>query len=174
MSIRRRLVVGVAWMFAGNWTEQAANFLVFIVLARMLGAEAFGLAAMAIVFVLLGEFLVRETLTETIIQLKQVEDGHLDAVFWLLGLLSVCIVGLTIICADWIAGLFSEPRVAGYLVWATPAVLCIGLSGVPVACLRRQLEFRVLAIRATLGVLAGGAVGIAMALGDLGPWSLVG
>lgn len=161
-------------MFAGNWTEQATNFLVFIVLARVLGAEAFGLAAMALVVVVLGEFLVRDTLTETIIQLEEVEDGHLDAVFWLLAGLSVGLVGLIVLCADPIARLYSEPRVAGYLVWAAPAVLWLGLSGVPVACLRRQLEFRVLAIRATVGVLAGGAVGIAMALADLGPWSLVG
>ena len=160
-------------MFAGNWTEQGANFFVFVVLARMLGAEAFGLAAMATVFVLLAEYLVRDTMTETIIQLESVEAGHLDALFYLLGSFSLCIVILLIVLADPIAGLFSEPRVATYLVWATPSVLFLGLSGVPVASLRRKLEFRVLAIRATLGVLAGRVVGIFMATMDLGTWSLI-
>ena len=160
-------------MFAGNWTEQTANLIVFVVLARLLGAETFGLAAMATVFVLFAEFLVRETMTETIIQLERVEEGHRDAVFWLLGLFSTCIVAVIIILADRIAGLFAEPRVAAYLVWATPAVLFIGFSGVPVASLRRELEFRTLAIRATLGVVDGGVVGISMAIMDLGAWSLI-
>ena len=101
------------------------------------------------------------------------EDGHLDALFYLLGLLSLGIVALLIVLADRIAGVFSEPRVAGYLIGATPAVLFLGFSGVPVACLRRKLEFRALAVRATVGVLAGGVVGISMATMDFGAWSLI-
>jgi len=173
ISIRHRLVVGLAWMFAGSWSEQGLNFTFFVVLARMLGAEVFGLAAMAIVFVLFAEFLVRETMTETIIQLDAVEDGHLDAVFWMLGAFSLLIVALVIALSDRIAGFFSEPQIARYMIWATPTVLFIGFSGVPVASLRRKLEFRILAIRATVGVLAGGMVGISMAIMDLGVWSLI-
>ena len=67
MSITRQFSKGVAWMAAGNWLEQAINFVVFVVLARLLVAEAFGLLAMATAFVILSEFLVRETLSEFLI-----------------------------------------------------------------------------------------------------------
>lgn len=173
MQVRRRLAVGLAWMFAGNWAEQVANFVIFIVLVRMLGPEAFGLAAMATVFVLLGEFLVRETMTETILQMKTLEEGHRDAVFWLLGAFSLGLVALIIACAGPIADIFGEPRVAEYVIWATPSILFIGFSGVPVASLRRDLEFRALAIRATVGVLSGGVVGITMAVMGMGVLSLI-
>ncbi|MCP5433185.1 MAG: oligosaccharide flippase family protein, partial [Alphaproteobacteria bacterium] len=89
MSERRRFSVGMAWMFAGNWVEQACNFAIFVTLARILGAEAFGLAMMAMAFIVFAEFLVRETITEGLIQQHEVEPGHLDATFWLLALLSV-------------------------------------------------------------------------------------
>lgn len=173
MQIRRRLAVGMAWMFAGNGSEQLANFLVFVVLVRILGPEAFGLAAMATVFVLLAELLVRESMTETLIQLPTVEEGHRDAVFWLLGAFSLSLVGLIALSADLIAAVFNEPRVTDYVIWATPTILFIGFSGVPVASLRRDLEFRILAIRATIGVLAGGVVGITMAVMGFGVWSLI-
>ena len=171
--LRHRLISGMAWMFAASWSEQVINFVVFIILARILGAEVFGLATMAIVFVLFAEFLVRVTITETIIQLKDLEDGHLDAVFWLLGFLSILIVTLLILLAEQIANIYSEPLIANYLVWATPTVLIIGFSGVPVSLLKRRLEFRVLAIRATLGVLIGGIVGIVLALQGYGVWSFI-
>ena len=174
MELRKRLAVGLAWMFAGSFSEQAANFVVFILLARLLGPEVFGLAAMATLFVLFAEFLVRETMTETLIAREEIDEGHRDAVFWILGGFSVAIVLLIIACADPIARIFSEPRVADYIVWATPSVLFIGFSGVPVAALRRGLEFRMLAIRATAGVLAGGVAGVAMALLDYGVFSLIG
>lgn len=173
MPIKKRLFTGISWMFAGNWSEQIVNFLVFIILARILGAEAFGLATMAMVFIVFAEFLVRQTLTETIIQQKNLEDGHLDAIFYLLGFLSLFLVALLILLAEHIANIYSEPRVADYLIWASPTVLFIGFSGVPVALLKRKLEFRALAIRATIGIFVGGTVGVVLALLDYGVWSFI-
>ncbi len=174
MSLRRRLITGLAWTFAGSWTEQAFNFAIFILLARLLGAEAFGFAMMGIVIVIFAEFLVRETVTESLIQLETVEDGHKDAVFWLLGGFSLALVAVLVLSADVIASLYGQPDIADFLVWLSPVILFIGFSGVPVAGLRRDLNFKSLAIRATLGVIAGGIVGISMALKGYGAWSLIG
>lgn len=174
MSIGKRLITSVGWMFAGNWAEQIVNFLVFVIIVRITGPEIYGLATMAIVFILFAEFLVRQTITETIIKLKTLEDGHLDAAFWLLGSLSIVLICLLILFSGQIAALYSEPDIATYLVWATPTILIIGFSGIPVTLLKRKLEFRTLAIRATIGVFAGGVVGITMALMDFGVWSFIG
>ena len=67
MSIERKFANGVAWMAAGNWIEQVINFAVFVLLARILGAEAFGMLAMAAAFVLFCEFLVRESFSDFLI-----------------------------------------------------------------------------------------------------------
>lgn len=172
--VQQRLITGIAWMFAGNWAEQIFGFLVFIVLARLLGAEGFGLAMMAIAFVVLGECLVRESLTEALIQRREVDDGHLDSLFWSLLLVSGGFVALLFLLAPAIARFFSQPELTDYLRVASFTILFVGLSGVPVAQLRRRLEFRVLAMRATVGVVLGGIVGVAMAFMDYGPWSLIG
>lgn len=173
-NIRRRFTVGVAWMFAGIGAEQVCTFLVVIIMARLLGAEAYGLVMMAMIFITLAEFLVRETITDALIQQKDLQPGHLDAVFWSMcgisGGLALCIV----VFADSVASLYAEPRVAEYLIWLWPTVVFIGVSGVPVAILRRNLEFRMLAVRATAGIVAGGTVGITMAVLGYGPWSLIG
>lgn len=171
--LKHRLISGMAWVFAGSWAEQVINFVIFIVLARLLGPEIFGLATMAMVFVVFAEILVLQTISETVIQLKNLEDGHLDAIFWSLGSLSILIVSLLIILAEPIANIFSEPTIANYLVWATPTILIIGFSGVPVSLLKRNLEFRSFAIRTILGILAGGIVGIIMALKGYGVWSFI-
>ena len=109
-----------------------------------------------------------------LIQLEDLKPGHLDAVFW-----SLCVtgIGLTlciVMFSDVIASLYGEPRIADYLRWLWPTIIFIAICGVPVAILQRKLEFRVLAVRATLGVIAGGIVGVGMAITGYGPWSLVG
>ena len=174
MTIRHRLTVGLAWMFAGNWAGEVCNLIVFVILARLLGAGAFGLAMMAIAFIVLTEALVRETLTEFLIQQKDMASGHLDAVFWSLAGISAGLILCLILLSEVIAAIYGEPEVADLLRWAAPTVLFIGLSGVPVVLLRRELEFGVLAIRTTVGIVAGGVVGITMAVLDYGAWSLVG
>ena len=110
MSIRRRLTVGVMWMFAGNWTEQVCNLIIFVVLARLLGAELFGLAMMAIIVVIFAEFLVRDSIADALINLKQTENGHLDAVFWSLNVFALGIILAVTLSADLIAAIYDEPR----------------------------------------------------------------
>lgn len=174
MVLGRRLSVGVAWMFAGIGVEQACGFVIIIVLARLLQAEAIGLFMMAMLFVIFAEFLVRDTIGDALIALDEVEDGHLDAAFWFLIGCSTAVAVCIVLLAQPIARAYSEPVAAEFLYWLWPTVMMIAFGGVPTGLLRRRLEFRALAISATLGVVAGGVVGIAMALQGYGPWSLVG
>jgi PST family polysaccharide transporter len=161
-------------MFAGNGAEQVFNFVFVVILARLLGAESFGLVMMAMVFVLLAEFMVGDSITDSLIQLPDLKTGHLDAVFWLLCALAAVLSLCLVIFGDAIAAFYGEPVVSDYLLWLWPAVAILAVCGVPTAILQRKLEFRILSIRAIFGVLTGGFVGIAMALTDCGPWSLVG
>lgn len=160
-------------MFAGSWSEQVINFFVFILLARLLGAEAFGLSTMAIVFVLFAEFLVRQSISDAIIQIDKLEDGHLEVVFWLLAVISIILFLLLVAFSHQIADFYSAPEIADYLAWVAPTVLFIGFSGVPVGLLRRDMQFSTMAIRATVGVAGGGIVGIVMALQGFGVWSFI-
>jgi len=174
MTIGKRLITSVGWMFAGNCAEQIINFLVFVIIVRITGPEIYGLATMAIVFILFAEFLARETITVSIIKIKRLEDGHLDAAFWLLVTLSTVLFFLLIIFSEKIASLYSNPEIAHYLVWATPTVLVIGFSGIPLTLLKRNLEFRTLSLSAAFGVFIGGIAGIALAIMDFGVWSFIG
>jgi PST family polysaccharide transporter len=162
------------WMFAGNWTEQILNLIIFVIIARLLGAESFGLAMMAIVVAVFAEFLVRDSISDALISLEQLDRGHIDAVFWFLNIFAVFIVLAVVSLADTVSVIYDEPRVADLLRSLSPTVLLVALSGVPVAMLRRQLKFRLLAMRATAGMILGGAVGITMATMEYGAWSLVG
>ncbi len=174
MSVARQFSRGVAWMAIGNWVEQAVNFAVFVTLARLLGARDYGLLAMASVFIVLCEALVRESLSEHLIAARALEAGDLNATFWLLvGLGLLLGLALTLI-APFAARAYGEPEVQGLIRALAPSVLIVALNAVPVAILRRDLSFRILSMRAVAGVILGGAVGIGMALAGFGVWSFVG
>jgi O-antigen/teichoic acid export membrane protein len=172
--MKRDFTIGAAWSAAGSWIEQAVTAVNFLMIARLIGVEAFGIAAMAFAFVFLGEFLVRDTLTEAIVERRSLEDGRLEATFVaLIGFSLVVVVALGFI-SQLAAWAYGEPSIGPLLLAASPTVVMIGAAGVSTALLRRRLAYRALAVRAVLGVIAGGIVGIAMALNDFGAWSLVG
>ncbi len=87
---------GVAWMTMGNWSEQAVNLLVFTLLLRLLPAESFGLLSMAMALVLIGEGLVRETLSEYVFSARDPDPDDLNTSFW-----SLVVLGLALTLVLW-------------------------------------------------------------------------
>ncbi len=174
MSVERQFSRGVAWMALGNWVEQAVNFAVFVTLARLLGARDYGLLAMASVFIVLCEQMVRESLSEYLIAHPDPQPEDWNATFWLLVALGLALaVGLALI-APLAARTYGEPQVTGLIRTLSLSVPIVALNAVPVAILRRELHFRTLSLRAIAGVVLGGVVGIGMALYGFGVWSFVG
>ncbi len=161
-------------MSAGIWVEQAFNFIIFAILARILGVEAFGLLAMVAAFVLFSEFLVRETISDILLTHDALSPERLNSVFWLLALLGAVLTIVLYLGAVPVSNFYNEPVAGRLLIGLSPTILMISLTAVPVAILRREMRFRVLAIRAALGAAVGGVVGIGMALAGYGVWSLVG
>lgn len=174
MTIEKQFSKGVAWMAVGNWVEQAVNLAVFVALARLLGAEAFGLVAMAVTFVILAEALVRETVSEVLIAEKELSGAQINGVFWLLLLGSVLLAGFMFAISWPVAAFYGEAVVGPLLRALAISVVGVALASVPVAILRRELKFKILSLRAIAGVVVGGTVGVTMAWMGFGVWSLVG
>lgn len=172
-SIKRDFSAGVTSMSLAIWIEQAILFVMFVVYARLLGAETVGVAMMAIGVVLLGETLVRETFSDFLIQRVDLERGHLSAAFWLLVGVALIIMVVVWVAAPAIAAAYDQPEVTDLLRAGSVTVLFVALAAVPVASLRRRLAFSTLAVRTVLGPVVGGAVGLAAALAGWGVWSLV-
>ena len=174
MSVTRQFSHGVAWMAIGNWIEQAVNFAVFVTLARLLGAKDYGLLAMASVFIVLCESLVRESLSEYLIAAHDPQPEDYNATFWLLAGLGVVLALALALVSGIAARTYGEPQVRHLILALSPSVIIVALNAVPVAILRRNLSFRILSLRAIAGVILGGVVGIGMALNGYGVWSFVG
>lgn len=174
MSVGTKFIRGVAWMAAGGWTEQAIKFVVFAVLANILGPELYGLMAMAAVFSVSAETLVRESVSEYLIAAHEPTEEDYNATFWLTtGIGLVLAVTLNLLAGP-IAAVYGQPEVGDLLRVLSITVPLIAFTAVPVAILRRDFNFRAMSLRAVAGEIVGGIVGIFMALTGWGVWSYVG
>lgn len=173
-SLGNRIANGVIWTAVETWGQQAVMFTVFIVLARLLGPEAIGLAVLAIMVPAILSVPVIKGIPDAIVQRPTIEPAHLSSAFWLLASAGVVLSGLAWLLAEPAAAVFRYQELAELIRWTSLIVVIQSLASVPMAVLKRRLDFRFLAIRTLVGTILGGAVGVAMALAGYGVWSLIG
>lgn len=172
--LRERIIVGGFWAFADAWFSQVFSLAVFILLARLLEPAAFGLVAMAAVVTELVADLVMAGGNRVLVQRQDLERRHVDVVFTLV--LAASGLGVVVInlAAPLVASLYGAPEIAPILRWLSLALVLNGLSVVPIALLTRDMRFASLGVRSLLATVAGGSVGIAMALQGAGAFAIVG
>ena len=168
-----RVTKGTVWATVETWGLQAVQFLTFLVLARLLGPEIYGLVGIALSVNVLGEALIVEGgWIESIVQRRDLDRRHLDAIFWAVLGLGMCMGALGVLGAALVADLYDQPQLAPLMAVLSAAVPLRSLSIVPEGLLCRRLEFAPLAMRSLLSVAIAGLVGVALAIAGAGAWSL--
>lgn len=168
-----RLGPALLWSYALSAGEFGVGGLLTFVLAALLDPGTFGIMVMAMVWISFVLMLVHHA-TLPIVQQPGLDDRHFSAGFWaMLGGASVIAV-LLFAAGPAVAALNRTPDLTDVLRVLAPLVLIEASSAIPSAVLRRRMRFRALAIRGLVAIVAGGAVGVGMALSGYGVWALVG
>jgi O-antigen/teichoic acid export membrane protein len=166
-------LAATAWAYAQGWTARGLSLLIFFLLARLLGPQDFGAFAIASIVLALSETVMEQGLAAALIQRERLRRSHLDSAFW--GTLALGAV-LTLLAAGGaqpLARWFDTPAIAALMFGLAPVFLLMAAAVVPVARLRRQLDYKRLAQRALLANLLGGVAALAVAARGGGAWAFV-
>lgn len=173
MTLARQTMSGGLWSLLANGGQQALNFAFFVYLARLLDPAAFGLVALALVFVDIALPLGRLGLVEVMIRERELDDVFVNRIFWLLVAVGAGLALLIVVAAGPIAVVFGHPELTSVLLALAPVCLLQNLSAVPEARLQRVFGYKALTGRTLLGASIGGVIGLAAALAGFGVWALV-
>lgn len=164
---------GTVWSALQQIGDNGVRLPVYLILARLLPPDAFGVVALALVYVEFLQVFRNQGVSVALVQRERLEPEHLDSAFWggiVLGLL----MGLVSLAT---AGLFSrganQPALEPILRWLSIAFVLSALSSVQDSILHRELRFRALAVRTLIAQVVAGLLAIVAALAGMGIWSLV-
>lgn len=172
-SLTDAAISGAVWTLVQQWGGHVISAVVFVALGRLVAPEAFGLIALAAVFVGFLQIVVRQGFADALVQRDSVDDAYVQSAFAAALLLGLPLGALAWLTAGAIGGLLGEPEVVPVLKWMALAPVLTSLSSVPAALLRRRLLFRAIAVRSLIAVAIGGIAGVCAALAGWGVWSLV-
>jgi PST family polysaccharide transporter len=173
MSLKAKALSGVLWNLVEVVGTQGTAFLVFVLLARLLEPEAFGLVALAGTVIILLTIFVEAGFSTVIVRSEEITEEKLNTAFWIGVLVSTSLALALTLSAGWVAELYGTPELTPVLRALSWVLLFGALSAVHTALLVRKLDFRSKALRRLVAVVGGGIAGIAMALSGFGVWSLV-
>jgi PST family polysaccharide transporter len=166
-------IAGMAWSAIRQWGGRLLSVAVFMVLARALVPDDFGLVALAAVFIGFLDVPLRVSLGDALVQRKTLRDLELDSSFWGLLGVSTLLAGALAAASPWIASAADSPDAAPLIAALALGLPLTGTSVAPEAILRRQMKFRALTVRKLVADLVAGLVAVGMAFGGAGVWALV-
>jgi O-antigen/teichoic acid export membrane protein len=174
MTSKKSFLNSVKWAYTGNWGERSFSALFTIVLAALLGPRDFGTVAIAMIYIAFLQMFLDQGFMAALIQKKNLKPEHLDAVFWMDLVLSLFLVGTSILLSGWWAAKNHTPEAATLISVLSLCIPIEGLAAVQSAILNRNMDFRALSIRSNIAVLFSGVIGIGMAFAGFRVWALVG
>lgn len=169
--MREKAARGLFWLLLDVGGGQALSFLVFLIAARILPPDDYGVFAIAGAFTAFS-FAVFNGMAMSLVQRERIEHAHLNASFWCaIAIASVYFVALYA-GAPGLARLFNSPSLEPVLRCMSVIPVVMAAISVPSAILSRRLEMSTFAIRTAIGYVASGAVTIILALRGWGVMAL--
>jgi teichuronic acid exporter len=173
MNFKRQFAVNAFWSSIGNGASSLISFVVFAIVVHLVDAEAVGIVAFAMVFIMFGRVFVEAGTSELILRRKDFDERYASVAFWLSLIISaIAVLFFAFILAPLIDRVFAPG--SGIVLAVLSLSFFVDASRVVhEAKFRRDFKYRALAIRYMVGTLASGIVGVWAAYAGYGVWALV-
>ncbi|CEA15292.1 lipopolysaccharide biosynthesis protein wzxC [Fermentimonas caenicola] len=172
-SLKKQAVSGVLWSFGQQFSVQIINFVVQIILARLLMPEMFGLIAMLTVFISIGQSLMDAGMTSSLIRSKNPDQLDYSTVFLTNLMISVSVYIITYLSAPYIAQFYSQEILKDILRIYALTFVIHSFVAVHIAKMTKEMNFKTQMILQIPSTIVGAIVGVTMAYLGYGVWSLV-
>lgn len=172
-NLKQKSVEGVLWNAFRFASIYLIELVVFIVLARYLSVDEFGLMVFCMLIVEFARVFTNVGINQSLVQRETWDASYTSSVFTVILILSVCVCSLLGAVGYWVALTFHS-QTAAYVV-LTLACLPILSSLSPVFSGKLEREFRnyELASVRSGSTLIGGILTIGLVVAGFGLWSLV-
>ena len=161
------------WKLFERLSTQLIQFVVTIVLARLLLPSEYGIIALITIFLALCNVIVDGGLNTALIQKKDVDNVDFSTIFFFSIALSILMYLIMFICAPLIANFYEQPDLVSVIRVLSLSLPFYAINSIQNAFVAKKMLFKRLFYSSLGAIIISGAVGIYMAYRGLGVWALV-
>lgn len=172
-SLKNKTIKGMLWSFGDLMGNQGGQFIIQVILARMLLPEHFGLIGMILIFIAISNSITDSGFTQALVREQNVTQIDYSTVFYFNIVVSFVVYGCLYLSAPFISAFYEQPELVALIRVLSLGVVINSFAIIPKAMLIKEVNFRVQAkINLSASILSG-VFAITAAVSGLGVWSLV-
>lgn len=173
MDRTKAMASGFMWRLMERFLNLFISFAVSVVLARLLGPQAYGTVALVLVFIEILNIFTDSGFSTALIQKKDADDLDFSSVFVFNIFICVVLYSTIWFSAPFIERYFAVEGIGKYIRVLGLIIPVDGIKTIQMAYVSRNLDFRQF-FKATLsGTIISGIAGIYMAFKGFGVWALI-
>lgn len=172
MSLKTEAGKGLFWVAVERLGQQSLQAVTFVILARLLSPEDFGLVGMILIFFAVSESFIDSGMGQALIREKEITDQDRSTVFWLNLFLSLLFYGTLFVAAPFISAFYERPELTSLTRFMGLAVIFNGIAIVQRSELTQRLEFKKQTYAQIPALFISSIVSITMAYLNFEVWAI--
>ena len=172
-NLKQKTVTALSWSFIEALGTRSVQFVVGIILARLLFPEQFGLIGMLTIFIEVMRVFLDSGFGSALIQKKNATSTDINSIFYFNIFVGIAAVGLSFLIAPWIAAFYNQPILTPLTKALSLTILINSFGAIQMNMLTKHINFKVQTKVSLIAGLLSGIIGITLAISGFGVWSLV-
>jgi teichuronic acid exporter len=173
MSLKKQALEGFFWTFIQQFGTQGINFLVSIILARLLLPEEFGLIGMITVLIGVGNIFINSGMSQSLLRTVDADEEDFSTIFFFNIIISIIVYLLIFLIAPTVAKFYNQVVLTSLIRIYTITFIINALSSIQIVRLSLRFNFKLQALITIPSILVSGLTGIFLAYVGYGVWSIV-
>lgn len=171
--LKNKATQGVFWSAVERYSLQVVQFLLKLVIARILIPDDYGLIGMIAIFMAVSQIFIDGGFSNALIQKKERSEADYNTVFYINFGISVLIYLILFFCAPLIASFYEQPLLTPITRVYSINLVINSLVAVNKVKLTVDVDFKTLSIISLGAAIISGIAGIGCAYYGMGVWALV-
>lgn len=171
--LKHKTKIGLYWKFFEQFSLYGMQFIVGIIMARVLSPEDFGTAAIPAIFIAIAQVFIDSGFALALIRKPEVSEKDLSTAFQYSIIAGTILYILLYISAPYIASFYQVPILIPLIRVSTLTFIWNPLLTPQTVILNRKLDFKTPAKVSIASKIVSGILGISVAYMGYGIWALV-
>lgn len=172
-NLKRKTMLGLVWSFAERFSLQGVQFIIGIIMARLLTPSDFGVVGMLSIFIAVSQSVIDSGFSNALIRKQDRSEIDYSTVFYFNNIVGLLLYIALYASAPLIADFYNTPILVDLTKVIGLNLLINSLSIVQRARLTIKIDFKTQAKASFVSLVIGGSIGVYMAYSGFGVWALV-
>ncbi|MDU5111651.1 MAG: lipopolysaccharide biosynthesis protein, partial [Clostridium sp.] len=168
-----KVINSLFWKLMERGGVQGIQFIVQIVLARILSPNDYGIISLLTIFIALANVFIQSGFNTALIQKKNVKEEDFSSVLYISLVVSTILYIILFFASPFIANFYKIAELKQVLRVLAIILFFGAFNSIQNAIIARTMQFKKLFIGSVFSILISGIVGITLAYSGFGVWALV-